>query len=488
MTELETAIGRFLTLIAETPNLWKSVDIRVLAVQSGDKHHSLLCTSRLDSRPVARLERIKNLPGSPPVSCFQLKLPLDRITDLFSQLQSGIIYFADTPVSFTQKGYAKEGAREPYSSAYTSRSSPLQQLADGSLFNIGHTFVATGETAHHVVQQLDDGLDGLNNAVRRLRFPWDGVDGIARHLLHTNSRVSHHRATVFELFAPLEARIDRDASRLETGVLTCAVVGSPAAVRYTRLGYFGVNHSGGIVNGELALSGRALKRMGSVMRWSGKLRIPNVHRVSIFLTVAESNVDRAELVDISARGQNERVLAYALTDPSLAILRTQLQLGSAAEARIYEKNVTRLFAFGGYITDGYAFEKHLTHGPDALAFAPDGTSVLVLECTTGPLASRSGKLSQLVSRATRIRERLSRAGSPIVLPVIVTALPRAELAEAELMDAATDRVSVLAQEDIQDLLDLVIGQIMPTDVLNFCRARVPMQPSDHPTPLFGGLS
>jgi hypothetical protein len=471
MSELESAVARFQTLIAETPYLWQSIDVRVLARELESGPRNLLCTAFFDRRKADVVPTVPDLPFSPPVACYQRICRATELDSLLAELCAGSINFGGVSVAFTKRPDNQQSPESPYAWAYVNRAGRLQRHPEVSAFPVGHVFTATGDSSEYLFRQVDDGIDGLNNALRRLPKPWDGVDSIARVLLKTNNRVSYNSTSAFELFAPLEARIQPEHCSLWSGNLTYSVVSAPEARNSLRLGYFGTQGDGTVLHGEIPLGTESTMDASESIRYRGKVSISHVRRLSLFLSIANSNVDRAELVDLSRATTNPRVGAYSMVDENLAVL--QAQLVQPPGSRLFEKVVSRLFGFGGFLVDGYAFEPRITQGPDAIAFASDNSAALVLEYTTGPIGPRKGKLGLLVSRTARLREILGEAAPGVILPIIATALPASEVSNAEYRDAAMDGIAVLAREDLTELLDLTLSPVMPSEILDFCLARVP---------------
>jgi hypothetical protein len=105
----------------------------------------------------------------------------------------------------------------------------------------------------------------------------------------------------------------------------------------------------------------------------------------------------------------------------------------------------------GFNTCHLGGTKVLQDGPDILGATPIG-NVVVIECTIGTLKADS-KMPKLLARTAAVREQLSKAGHAHlrVLPVMVTTLPRDEIA-SELGDAVSNGVYVIAGDDFQEAI------------------------------------
>lgn len=474
MTDLENAIARFQALVDETPGVWQSIDVRAIATTCADAESNLLCIARLDCRAPSDYPSSAHLPIVPPIVCRQMVVPFARLHDLLTQLRNGALAFDERVVSFRKRPSHNGGGPEPpYSSCYTSRATELLSVPNDAAFSIGHLLVARGDSNQEVFRGVVDGLEGLNNALRRAERPWDGVDSLTRHGLRTRHRIDYNTTSTLEVVAPLEARLDAARCTLRDGAFLCTILAAAQLKPFLRLGIFGAHSDGVVFQDQIDLSSAGDWRSdGERVRWEGTFVWRDTGRVTLFLSVGNSSIDRLEVVDLSASTTNPRISGYSLVDPKLELLRKRLTPSPGRDSALFERAVARVFTFAGFVTDGYAFEKGLTNGPDALAYAPDGSTLLVIECTTGPLSSKEGKMSQLIARTARVRDRCAQSVAT-VLPVIVSSLPRGEFADFELTAAATDRVCVLGREDVLALLELCVAQVSTQQVVSFCLARIP---------------
>lgn len=469
MSDLAKDVDRFMRLVRETPDLWRSVDVRTLAADIDGKRVNLLCTAALNERAPKELPEESIDAMSSPIAAHRKVLDFADLDDLFNELKAGAIRFGKTTVDFTHGG-STGNAGSPYSSGYTRRASTMPRAVRLGGFPIGHYLIARGDMSQAVFSQVEDGLDGLNDALRRMARPWDGVDSIARHFLQTNSRIAFHGNVTFEAFAPIRARFEASKCALTDGELSLSIVSDPSAAPHLRVGYFGIGHDDRVGRGSVPIPKEAWKPSASHLTCSVVAQLPVAASASLFLSVGDSNIDRVEVGSPGYRAENHRAVAYAMADPQLAVLRKALTPKPGTREKHFEKGVTRLFHLGGLLADSYAFEEDLTNGPDAHAFTPDATSALLIECTVGPIAK---KLSQLVTRAAQLNRTLGADAPQTIVPLVASALQRSDLSENDLNAASADGIAVLAQEDLLDLLNVVGRRVSPTEVVAYCKAKIP---------------
>lgn len=66
-----TEITTFLSAVSETPDLWQSLELRIIAVRLGDRWHSLSLRCQLDARTPDSIPRLAALPITKRVACWQ---------------------------------------------------------------------------------------------------------------------------------------------------------------------------------------------------------------------------------------------------------------------------------------------------------------------------------------------------------------------------------------------------------------------------------
>lgn len=155
---------------------------------------------------------------------------------------------------------------------------------------------------------------------------------------------------------------------------------------------------------------------------------------------------------------NSRRAAHEAFDPKLIVLEKLLfdpAFLKMQDSRRFEEGVTYLLSLLGFRATHYG--KPLDNAPDILASTVRGDIALV-ECTTGTIDA-SGKLGKLAGRTEAVKARLTASAhqSTRVLPVMVTALPRAEVM-TDLTEAEKLGITVLTAEDLRGALPRTLFQ------------------------------
>jgi hypothetical protein len=166
--------------------------------------------------------------------------------------------------------------------------------------------------------------------------------------------------------------------------------------------------------------------------------------------------------------QNPYIALYRVFDPSLDDLKNQLQISeppsvSKVDARRFESAVARLFWLGGFSCIQLGNFGISTEGPDLIAVTPGG-NVMVVECTTGPLAN-GGKDGKLLSRVEQVRDSIKRIGIPLgeVAPVFVTSLPESHV-RSDIQAMNRKGILVVTRDTLRERLGYADSAPQPDEV------------------------
>jgi hypothetical protein len=174
------------------------------------------------------------------------------------------------------------------------------------------------------------------------------------------------------------------------------------------------------------------------------------------------------VVDEKLRVRQVLRTAYLSLDDDMRMLAATLLQPRRSEQLEFERAVGRVLLFAGFTVNGYARESWLSDAADLLSHAPDHRALLVVECTTGPLQSRDGKLSRLVARRRALAAAFQPEGASKqeteVIAVITTPLGRSELGHWDLSGAEADNIAVLDGGALSQLLALARGGQGPAAV------------------------
>jgi hypothetical protein len=221
----------------------------------------------------------------------------------------------------------------------------------------------------------------------------------------------------------------------------------------SRLG-FRVLHSGTVQRRD-SIDGEALTwhDQGSIKVGMATISVPSGALIDCVASYAGHAHHHQWLADPSLF-QNPRYAAFSHVDEGRDLLSSYLFPSPQARGKAsgdFEDAIAWLLWALGFAPMALGSNDRTRDAPDIVATTPAGHFVLV-ECTLGQLKAES-KLSLLAGRAAALRRELSISGftSLQVLPVAVTALPRAEV-QQDLDWARRHGIVVATRETLEQAM------------------------------------
>lgn len=464
---MEEGLEWFLETIDRASALWQSIDIRVLALNINGLWHNLLTTCYLDARPPDEIPQHIHLPITKQLAAWQLALPANELCQLVKSVDRGKVDLVNVTVHFTKK-HAEDSS--PYGSwnYYFENISGKQR--GQSLPWSTHTLVASGDSTDTLIRSATMSKPELDNLLRTLDHPVDGIGEIADFILREREALRSGHNSLFKAFAPLEARLRSDKCHFNKGHLSFLVeASSKAVIERSSLGF--VSKAGGIdfVSSTISLKDCKWELHNQTYRYSGQYGIETGHELTLLLRVSGWSVQQLKLIDYAAIQEAPKVLGYRVFDPGFKVLEDCLIQEETADSAAFERGAGWLLSLLGYQVDVLSGDRRLGEAVDILAYALPNPIVLATECTVSSIGS-GGKLGKLVARARHLESSLE---SYEVIPVIITALSRHRLSEAELKEAAEDGIAVLAQEDLLSLFESLFESPSLSRATSFIRSKVP---------------
>lgn len=485
MTQADDAIRLFLEQLNQTPDLWRSLDMRLIVARLDGSLHVLVGRCRIDARKPRDVPRLKNLPCTENLACLQeirpvsdLRVILHQIIEGELQLGGESIYcrtFAAIPNGDAIAGFARAYvsiAMHEHASSRIYR--PSSYVAH--VLNLQPT--ATGSS---LLDLLPGGREEARRVLRSLEYPFDGVNGLSRVALQSRVEPEHHPDRQIEIVAPLGVAFERDDVILDRGRLEVSIwAASPGVAKGCGLGFIGETERGSYENGTIqiprsAWSGGPEKRAKIAYSVS-----PDTRRITLFLRLGPRVVETLEIEDRGHASENLLLAAYALWDPGLVNLRNALAPARVEKkgrsrggnpSREFEHAVARLFSLAGFQAEALGGYSGNDEAVDVLIHTPTRDVLIAAECTIGSWSTSEGKPAKLVRRRSELRHSPSVKG-PEVLAMLVTARPRDEIPDAEIENASHDGLITLCQEDLFEILAMVESGTTVSEISDFCRNRV----------------
>jgi hypothetical protein len=458
-------IQAFLSAVRRSPELWRSVDLRSLAVRLQDGWHNLLTRVYLDPRQPESIESQQDLPVTEHLGCFQSITQPEDIERILIEVAQGRLTVRNQLVAFRAIKAA------PGSDRYSFNRYRRLELFDRGRASYrpwsAYSLSAGGNTAWDVLNEISGGRYALDNELRTHPAPFDGIDSAVQFVLEAPDPQRDDQMCFFEAFAPLQGSLVSNQCTISGGELRYEVrAGSEAASERLNLGFLCIRPNAPPKRGSLSLAEAQWECRQGEWYCRGSVAVSDATRVTLILRLAGAAIDRTTVIGGSPGNRAIAVNAYGIIDPGLSHLQSLLRR-TTKDGRAFERGVARLLGLAGLQVDLLGSDKELSDAIDILAFDPFSMTCLAVECTT--LSVNSGKLGKLVGRAGQIR--LAVPNTEIV-GVIVSALPSSALSKGELEDAAKDGVAVLASEDLEELLLMASRGAPSSEVCALVRGRI----------------
>jgi len=473
MTTTDQHISAFLECVKELPGLWRSVDLRLVAVRCGDTWYNLLARCSLTSRPIARVPRVQHWPKTANLFAFQTVYSVSRLPELIRLVSAGEYNAGGTRVVFATPPEGPDKSQRPYDYASFAAASAGYPRRVRDRFPIAHELILSGGSAQTLYQLTPGGRDALDQALWALNSPWDGVAALIHDGLGLLDSADHSSSIRAVFLAPLEVSLEPRSCSLSAGgtLRLKAVAATPSVGRRSLVGYSGTNADGTPIASSFLLKGRTWKQVRGLATCETREEIGEAGRLTLLLRLGSQVASRAAVLGPPLR-KNSRIAAYMTVDPELRRLKAALFGADGTKAKEFERAVARLFVLAGLAVDMFSDDPRAGQAADAVVYDDLTSTTLVVECTTGPL-NQDGKLARLKKRMADVREAIGNTGTPRAQAVIASSLLGNRLAAAELEAAGKDSMAVLSREDLERILQLASDGEPPDLTLDLVRDRVP---------------
>jgi hypothetical protein len=280
-------------------------------------------------------------------------------------------------------------------------------------------------------------------------------------------------ALTIEVIATAVMGFDGDTSKISGQTARINIrLANTLDIRHASVGYREINQ-GKVKRGVLTGDQFSWKQTEEMQVGSFDLTVEKaaiLHCYATYKKVAQTHWYIAD----PTTSQNSRRVVVESFDPSLAILTEFLgRLRSKGhDARDFEVAVSWLFWMLGFSTVQLGSTTRTQDFADLILVTPQGQFVII-ECTTGLLRA-DNKLPNLIARYATVRQRLDQSnnGHVKLLPIMVSALPRAEL-QADLEQAERlGGVLVLAKDQLDQITLNTITASNPDALFSEAEKRV----------------
>lgn len=481
LSQAEIELEKFLTGISRTDRLWDAAVVSTVALKLQDEWISIAASCRLHLSGTQRFVPTRHLPITERILAAQDSIPISELGSWLRKSLSGSNVVNGMPIRFASSAKpsnADDQRLEFMPFTYGGGTQLSTQLSTTSFpppFVNAHRWQATGDAARNFLNRLAGGAQSIDEELRSLQYPWDGIG----HLMRGSGAFIYGWSTdtqaLIDAVAPLGIALNARRCELRGAHLRLSVAAlSRSAVRLSSVGFAGDDHTGKGVSGIIRTPARGWSKANTTWFLEKDHEVGDLRSVALFLRVKGTPIQRLDLQAIPQHAKPIRA-AHALHHRAseTSWLKHLLEASGSAQ-REFERAVSRLFGLLGFGVDYLGDEKDQNCVDAIVELGRD--HLLIVECTTGTLKG-DGKLAKLVRRSAELRRGLREKGIDVsptyrapsdpaaasllgrkmytplcVVPVMLCSLPFESLAKGEISDAQTDGVAVLSREDLQTLL------------------------------------
>lgn len=491
--DLTNPSREFLAAVEHAGGEWGGLEVRAFAVRVGDLWRNCVTHARLIAAPLP-VDRslFPDIRTDRLLACRVMLAPT-ALPKLLASLTSGQVAIGDDQIEYRRP--SGRDTRESYSEFWTTNEADATRSWLMSAWAPAGpdpwpslVYVANGESLSGVLSPGDWDERDLDSHIHDVGLPFDGHLGVIEGMLRMRRTGQSDRVAQFRLHVPVAVRFDIERSSLHGRQLVVQVNAAGHAALATASVGVAAFSRGELILADVARPQPITGGPGEDAL-SGQVVYPEIEadRVVVTLRHGRLRTDGLTLEDPSRGGLNLRVQAFATADEGLTLLRTALfpKTSTKADTTGFERATNRLFFLLGFQAVHMGPEGELSNAPDVIVFDPYSVGAYAVECTIGSIDA-GGKLGKLVQRTRELERVLGRS----VEPVLVTSASRAALSAADLRDAGRDRISVVAREDLEDLLTLATTGSPTRDAAAMLTELIPPLPSDRAfrgLPSLGGI-
>jgi hypothetical protein len=474
---IKQEVDAFLSALADTPELWRSVHLRVVAIWADNAWQNLATSVFLDARSPRRVPLVKDLPKLERIIAIQEVLPIQVLPSLIQRLRvRGSLNVSGTTVGFLTDGDGGPFSK-PYGHAYHSRGLSLDDYIRGP-FERGHVLglYASGG-AYQLFREFPGGQNAVDVALRLAG--WQGLDELVLRGLGEVAAPPYNTGRRISFIAPIEAVLLESGCSLRDGELEYEVfAGSRAAGGSATLTVTGEDASGKRVGLHIPLKKKPWTSHDGGWKQSARIRVPKSGKLYLTLHTSGYELGRLVLLDQGKTVARPPLLMLAHD----ALFKTArpfpevLLAPRSSEGREFERAVSKLFTYCGFPTDQPGKVPQEQNGPDVLVEVPGRNLLLVIETTVKHLMNdEDGKLNRLTKRSSDVRYAVKNLDVEVV-PLMVVPWPRETLVPVELEEAEKNGVRVLSNEDLSELLSMALAHRSLREVAHYLVPEPPTPP------------
>ena len=333
------------------------------------------------------------------------------------------------------------------------------------------TLIVIGETVHD-----PNALPDLDWELRSATVPFHSLKDLCDEC-GLQGEFQYGNSAMLQLIAEAPGHISEQSGFDNGEVRIGCVVGKDTDPARWRAGYRIWDRNGVIQRGSCEGSEWEWTIDGEGRQGMSYIPVKGALMVQVYLSYCGIGLHEFKFADPTGYA-NLRYKVYEAVASDAGVLERLLQGNGTKknDADELEAGVSLLLGLLGFSLLPFSMSNVLRDAPDLVALSTNG-SILVVECTVGPLANK-GKLGKLAERGLDVRRALEASGTtvPEIQTVLISTVSRGG-AVGDMENAGKANIAVLCAEDIRELLEMVPTAPDADEVFDHIKARVPVTQS-----------
>ena len=457
-------------LIGKYADLWKSIEIRGVAVRLQNKWVALEIAVGLSEKSLEEHVLEQNDLGIPWLKIIHHRVDIAALPNILRGFEKRVVDVGEIIYITTTMEPEKEHALSFWFRKFEKQHYQFRSFSPAIILQ--STF-AVAEILSKLPEYSSDNGRFFDDQFKMSKVPYNGRgDFLGAFLGEKQAQTGPSEMGRITLFGDLALKFTRECCLSQNSVVLGLAHHKGLNVSEINIGVIGYADEVPVIRNNYPMT----EFQTTTINKNISIKIPltyhsQITAADIFLIFRDEVVSSIKLNDAVTVVTNKKMSLYEKFDKDLRALKDQLLSDDASR---FEAGIALVMHFGGFDTAGYGLIKGkkgitgIQEEIDIVAFA-NLKHIIAIECTTKDINS-SDKISKFSRKIKEVNELLPEYS---IMPFIFTGLELQKISATDLDKAKKERIGILAIEDIQGLLSLVSKNKPMPDVLAYFKKYTP---------------
>jgi len=438
---MKQEIEKFKNIISPYKDIWKSIELRVVAAEDNQKWLNLGTVITLRTQKLEECSPHPGLPNPPSLKTLHVFYNIPQLDTMLNTLQEGVLQIEGTEVHYKQ--IEGRDLKSPHHLSYHSLDRGDRYYPTVAEYK---TFFLSGRGSGIGQERLEKFNDLLRTGV----YPYDGLRDLFEHFLQMAKEFDPPTTDFINILAPLPVRL-HERTRISEGKLEI-LIDADRAINLSEIsvGLILFGRDTPVDRSKVDFTVDDWISSNGLYKSSKEVDVSNCPLIKVFLSYRGLLVDQEELYNPAAVPENPRILVHNFFDQDLKTFSSYLRGEGKNPSEDFELCIGWLLSFCGFSPLHYGLAKRISEEIDIIAFSPATNEVIAAECTLRDIDVNS-KLAKLSRRVKELQAVLTNWN---VLPVIFTALESDKISSANLETAKKEHIVVTSRQETIYLLEM----------------------------------